>query len=289
MSATGRALAGTGHAPADSASTRGEHFRELVGARKAVYALAFGAAGIFVLGAQRHSGTLMILGPLVWVAAVLGVCLIAASRRAETDFFAGYAASAGLRFSRRGELPEMVPLLSAGDRRETTNVLSGEIESQPLTFAHYEYEIRDEYRGSEHTRERHRFSVCVMPVSAPTGLDAGIFVHARRGVVDRLVERDWLGAVHTEAVDLESSAFAERFELRAARGVDPIALRRLFAPSFLAWIAEHPLEPKFEYRAGVLAVYLERELDDGGNVTFFLDAARHIADRFAARVDRPLI
>lgn len=286
MSATGRALSGLAPAPASTASTRSEHFRELARGRSAAYAAVLGGALVFVAGAARQSPALMGLGPVVCLALVAGVCFALAIRRAETDFFAGYAASLGLRHRSRGVLPALLPLLSAGDSREAQNVLEGEVAGQPLTLAHYSFKVHSERlssRDDEPVTERRAFTVCVMPVAAPPGLDAGVFLHDRRGILDRLTEKDWLRHAGAEHVALESSAFAERFELRAAPGTEALALRQLFAPSFLSWIAEHPLAPAFEYQAGVLVVFVESELDDGGTLTFFLDAARWIAARFAAR------
>ena len=49
-------------------------------------------------------------------------------------------------------------------------------------------------------------------------------------------------------------------------------------------LAEHPLEPCFEYRAGTLVVYLERRLADAGRLGWLLDATEEIAVRFAREV-----
>jgi hypothetical protein len=251
-------------------ATRGAHFHALLRTRAAAYSLVLGIAGLFLLG-----------GPLACALAVLGACLYLAARRAEVDFFTGFARSLGLRYRRVGRLPELLPLLAAGDRREAENVLEGEVGGLALTLAHYRFEVRRRAGESEVTADTRRFTVCVAPIAAPPGLDPGVFVRARRGVMERLAGGDWLHGAR--AVELESFAFSEHYELRAAAGVDEVALRQLFAPSFEAWIAEHPLAPGFEYQAGVLCVYVEHELGDEGNLTFFLDAARRIAERFSAR------
>ena len=44
---------------------------------------------------------------------------------------------------------------------------------------------------------------------------------------------DWLKRVHAQEVDLESSDFEERYELRAAPDQDPMVLHELFSPSFI--------------------------------------------------------
>jgi hypothetical protein len=61
-------------------------------------------------------------------------------------------------------------------------------------------------------------------------------------------------------------------------------LRRLLAPTVVRWLAEHPLAPGFEIKAGTLCVFVPRALDDAGNLTFLIDAARHLAERVMAEV-----
>ena len=53
-----------------------------------------------------------------------------------------------------------------------------------------------------------------------------------------------------------------------------------------SWLAEHPLQPCFEYRAGTLVVYLERRLEDAGRLGWLLDATAEIARRLQRRGER---
>jgi hypothetical protein len=267
----------------DIRTTRAERFRALIHGRGAAYAATLGAAALLVAGAARHATALMLLGPPAVLAATAVACWAAATRRAQTDFFTSFANGLGLSHHAIGELPAYLPLLAAGDRREATHVMDGEIAGVPLTLANYAFEVHHEAGSSELVTEHRRFTVCVLAVAAPPGLDAGVFLHRRRDVVDRLTGADWLEHAEPRRIELESSAFAERYDLWAAEGTEDVALHQLFAPSFLDWIAEHPLGPGFEYQAGVLAVYVERELEDAGTLTFLLDAARHVAARFKAR------
>ena len=48
------------------------------------------------------------------------------------------------------------------------------------------------------------------------------------------------------------------------------------------WLAEHPLAPCFELRAGMLVVFVSRPLEDEGSLTYLMDATRRIASRVAA-------
>jgi hypothetical protein len=66
---------------------------------------------------------------------------------------------------------------------------------------------------------------------------------------------------------------------------DELRLRELFAPSFVIWLAEHPLALCFEYRAGTLVVYLERKLEDAAHLDWMLDATSQIAARLAREVE----
>ena len=50
------------------------------------------------------------------------------------------------------------------------------------------------------------------------------------------------------------------------------------------WLAEHPLNPHIEYRAGFLVVYVPGYLEDLGRVVWLLEAAERIAERVIAEV-----
>ena len=80
---------------------------------------------------------------------------------------------------------------------------------------------------------------------------------------------------------MESLAFSERYELLVADDQDEIMARQLLSPSLVVWLAEHPLAPGFELRAGMLVVFVGRSLEDEGNLTYLMDATRRIAARVA--------
>ena len=60
---------------------------------------------------------------------------------------------------------------------------------------------------------------------------------------------------------------------------DEITMRQLFAPSFVVWLANHPLQPGFELRAGTLVVFLPGECGEAGKLEWLLMAADEIAKR----------
>ena len=80
---------------------------------------------------------------------------------------------------------------------------------------------------------------------------------------------------------MESLAFSKRYELLVADDQDEIMARQLLSPSLVIWLAEHPLAPGFELRAGMLVVFVDRPLEDEGNLTYLMDATRQIAARVA--------
>jgi hypothetical protein len=113
----------------------------------------------------------------------------------------------------------------------------------------------------------------------------GIYLRRRRGIFDRLdSDANWLRGHDLKKVELESTAFQERFELWADKDQDEIVLRQLFAPSFVVWLSEHPLEPGFELRAGELVVFIPGRCGEAGKLDFLLMAAAEISKRIQAEL-----
>ena len=110
----------------------------------------------------------------------------------------------------------------------------------------------------------------------------GVYLHPRRGLFAPY--SDWLGRTPVRSVEVESSQFVERYELRAASDQDDLLLRRLLSPSVVSWLANHPLAPGFELKAGTLCLFVPHPLEDAGNLTYLIDAARHLAGRVAGEV-----
>ena len=144
-------------------------------------------------------------------------------------------------------------------------------------------EERHDSDGDAITTERNRFTVCVADIEASMPLIHGVFLRPRRGLFPP--HSDWLSRTRKRAIEMESAAFTERYELFIADDEDEAMIRRLFPPSLVSWLAGHPLVPAFELRAGALVVYVERPLEDAGNLTFLLDAANHIARRIHEEVE----
>ena len=262
--------------PADTNSTRGTHFRELIGGSTAIVGGAVLAVVAFTIGAARHSPGSMIGGPVAVAVVILIICWFVADSRAEDEFFKRYAQAHEMSHAAKYQLPELTPLLGGGDRRHCEHWM----ENPSLGIGWYTFEVRQE-SGDKDTWVSHDFTVSTVDVGEMgTRRFQGIYLRRRRGIFDRLdSDANWLGKRHLKKVELESTAFVERYELCAEQDQDDIALRQLFAPSFVVWLTEHPLEPDFELRAGMLAVFIPGHCGEAGKLDWLLMAANEIARR----------
>ena len=265
-------------------SGQGRLFRSLLGSRVAVYALALGASIAFVYGGYKGSLPVMLGGPAAVVAAVAGVAWLVADHAAAHRFYSQYASSVGLSYTSPGELMPLTPLLGAGNRRRVEHWMHGRLPgglTGGVGQLVWERIDRDS-DGDEIVKERNRFTVCVVDLEASMSLFRGVFLRPRRGLI--APHSDWLGRAPTRTVEMESSEFGGRYELRIAIDQDEILLRRLLAPTLVSWLAHHPLAPGFELKAGALCVFVPRPIEDAGNITYLIDATRHLASRVLAQV-----
>jgi hypothetical protein len=274
--------------PFDANATRGRRFDALLTGRAAAYAIVLGAATTFVAGAYLHSAPAMAAGPLAVAAIVALIAFVVADRRAANDFFVSYAVAHGFSYAPRTELLPLTPLLGAGDRRHCEHFMEGPLDTGDglrCGLGHYVFEVRKGQDG-EHRWESRDFTICVVDLEQAISLFPGLFLTRRRGLFGFLDGKQWLSDANRHEVELESAELCERYELLVDDGQDELLLRQLFSPSFVAWLADHPLRPCFEYRAGTLVTYLERKLDDAGHLDWLLEAAGEIASRFAREADQ---
>jgi hypothetical protein len=283
----------TGAAPLDANATRARRFREAMRTRGTVYALVLGAAATVVAASAAHDPALAAGAP-VWVAAVVAALAFRrADRRAEDDFFSAFAAGAGLAHYATWDLLPLTPLLGAGDRRRLEHWMSGPLgDGVTGALALYTYDTRERRRSAEGVGEQwehHRFTVAVVDAEAALQRLPGVYLRPRRALVARLDgSGDWLSGHALREVELESERFCERYDLRTGAESDEIPVRALFAPSFVLWLAEHPLPLGFELSAGTLVVYVERRLEDAGHLAMLCEATAAIARRVAAEAPSPV-
>ena len=131
----------------------------------------------------------------------------------------------------------------------------------------------------------HHFTTCVVDMEEAMVMFPALFLQRRRDLVGHLTEEEWLNRHGRQVVELESVEFSRRYELLADGHLDRLALRELFSPSFIVWLAEHPLAPCFEYRAGTLVVVRARSADRRRVAQ--PPARRHAPDRGAPGARRP--
>jgi hypothetical protein len=264
-------------------SGRSQLFRSYLGGRTAVYAMALGASAAFTIGAWQSNLAIMLGGPAGVVAAVVAIAWFAADRAAALNFYWGFANSVGLSYANSTQLLALTPLLGAGDRRHVEHWMYGRLPgnlSGGIGQLVWE-RVRRDSDGDEVVKDSNRFTICTVDLDASLPLFHGVFVHPRRGLFAPYP--DWVG--RTRTLEVESSDFGERYELRITTDQDEILLRRLLSPTLVSWLAQHPLVPGFELKAGTLCAFVPRPIEDAGNLTFLIDATVHLARRVRDAVE----
>jgi len=257
--------------PASPKADRSAYLHAGLRSRTAFWALFAGIGGSVLLAAAWHDARVAVGGPLVTVALVLVMTYRQASSRAEQDFFVALAPALGLTYLGAVGLWGVTPLLAAGDRRRFEHVmgLSG------CQLGLYTYEVQRKNSNNDSTRwDPYHFTVCVLDLAPDMPSYPGVYLRRKQGLIHG---DDWLRDARVRRVELESIAFNERYDLYSAPDQDELALRQLFSPTLIEWLARHPLQPSFELRAGVLAVWLPGHVEEAGKLEFLLDGARHIA------------
>lgn len=264
-------------------SGRGQLFRRYLTGRFAVWGAVIGAAIAFAIGAWRDDVLIMAAGPVAVALAVAAIAWLAADRSAERRFHRGFAKSLGLAYVPQIEVLALTPLLGAGSRRRMEHWMHGSLPGGlPGGLGQLVWErVQRDNDGDEAVRERNRFTVCVVDLEASLLLFRGVFVHPRRGLLPAY--SDWLEG-DARTVEVESTEFTERYELRISSDQDEVRMRRLLSPTLVSWLAKHPLTPGVEIKAGALCVFVPRAIEDAANLTYLLDATRHLAGRLVAEV-----
>jgi hypothetical protein len=262
-----------------------ELFRSYLRSRTAFWALFAGVAATFLYGAWKRDPLIMAAGPAAVALGVTGVAWFMADRAAAHRFYSGFARNVGLLYASRYELLPLTPLLGAGNRRRAEHWMYGRLPGDLQGgLGHFVWErVERDSDGDPQVRERNRFTLCVADLEPSMALFKGVFLRPRRGFVAS--HSDWLRDRRTHEAEVESAAFTERYELRVADDQDAVILRRLLSPTLVSWLANHPLTPGFEVKGGALVVFVPYAVEDAGNLTYLMDAARHIASRVLAEVE----
>ena len=269
-------------------AARWAHFSRRLHGRAVVYGLLAGAALGIAAGAAWHdSMAALAVGAMVTLAILLFEWK-QAEEDAEGEFFTSFAPSIGLDYVVSGAVPPITPLLSAGDTQLCKNVMEGPLfgaQGGPTcTFAQYEFHVTQADGKGRTQNVPHHFTICALEVPGALPVFHGVFLRRRPQIRVGWLWDDWLKRVHAEEVDLESTDFEERYELRASRDQDRVVLGELFSPSFIVWLAEHPLRPGFECKAGELVVFIPGHEGSAAELTLLFEATREITRRVMAAV-----
>src|SRR4051794_14049950 len=222
----------------------------------------------------------MVGGPLAVLVLVPIICWFVADRRAEDEFFKRYAEAHQMTHSPHWTVYELTPLLGGGDRRKCDHWMESDRGGTGIGW--YTYEVRHESgESNRETWESFEFTISMVDLGE-LGMRRfqGIYLQRKRGFFDHLdSDSNWLSKHKLEKIELESTAFCEKYDLFRERDQNEVVTRQLFAPSFVVWLTEHPLSPGFELRAGTLVVFIPGHCGEAGRLDWLLMAARDIAKR----------
>ena len=259
----------------------------------AIVVVAMIAAGVSD-GPGAAAGALIVsifvlfgLAFIVAVPTFIVVLIIATqrARRLEVGAMQGYASQRGLAFAPTGTLPATTPLLTAGSRRETQDVMTGPLPGGIQgTLAHYTFYVR---RQSNDNRTRYvPYPQTVVLTQLP---ESAIFVkHLTVHGEGPLKTLTLFGADFSNDVDVvefESTALGKRFQIKTSEEQDKTWLRELFSPTFIDWLAtKTPKEFSFELVDGLLVVSVGERYNRPDQLDWFCGVAAYVRNRIHSEV-----
>ena len=230
---------------------------------------------------------LFFVGMFVGIPTFVVVLIIASqrARRLEVGAMQAYAGQRGLSFAPTGSLPATTPLLTAGSRRETQDVMTGSLPGGlEGTLAHYTFYIR---RQSSDNQTRYvPYPQTVVLTQVP---ESAIFVkHLTVHGEGPLKTPTLFGADFSNDVDVlefESTALGKRFQIKTSETQDHVWLRELFSPTFIDWLATStPKEFSFELVDGLLVVAVGERYNRADQLDWFCGVAKYVRDRIHKEV-----
>ena len=257
-------------------------FRELLGHR---YTVIGGLSLMLVAalpGLINTNAGLALLGAAIAALVVAVVVAVISQRRAEQNFFAGYAVHSGMSLAGKTPLPPRTPMLRKGDRRYAQRLLTGSLAegvNGQLALFTYEVDTTDS-KGNKQTNYHH-FTLGLVEIPELRPRVGQLLCQRRSGL--RMFEKLEDVFRSAERLTLESKALHDKYEIFAGKGQDPVWLRRLFSPTFIVWLTESaPNGIAFELDDGLLCLDFKGhkksrdELDQARQVTAFI--ARRIRE-----------
>jgi len=228
---------------------------------------------LFIIdGVDNAVGLVIGLLILAWV---LTNAVDRARRLSRDAFYETYADARELQ-QLEGQLPGVTPLLSAGDARYAEQVIGGELPGERAgELALYTYEI---HRGEDKPPSLHRFTVVLHSLPGVGKRVSELYCEPRAGAALTDSVRSRLRAL--ERLELESVAFDRRFEIHYDG--DAVWLKRVFAPSFIVWLAGHaPRNFAFELSGDHLCAYVTGHLKSEPQLDVLSATTAAVADRLA--------
>jgi hypothetical protein len=266
--------------PDDANDLRGMHFKRLMG--KPLTLLLIGGLAI-AAGAAVAAASAAVLGlaALAIVIAVgVGIVFAIADKRAADDFFKVYAQQRNLTLAGRSQLPRATPLLRKGDDRYAERTLTGPIaEGCEGTLALYTYE--EETTDSDGNRQTSYYKYTLGLVEVPECVAHMPELYCQRKFGLKALEKfEDVFRRSKERVKLESEALDDKYEIFAGKDLDPIWLRRLFAPTFIVWLTEStPKKFAFELVDGTLCCYVNGHKEKAEELDAVATATSAVAKR----------
>jgi hypothetical protein len=227
------------------------------------------------------------------LAGLIGTYVLA-DRRAKSAFIEAWARSRGWAKDTGSWLEEATPLLRDGDRRESSDYVSGPLtnDSQAV-LCHYTYEVRHENTssngGTTTNWEAFDFTVIETSVNAP-GIPS-LTLHPRSFGDNRLFDRIDTKLTSNRVVQLESSELEHEYKLEVADAASDEAVRLFFEPAFMVWCLDQAADQMLlEIENETLVVAIPDHSYDAAQLDGLVDKATTVVTRLAdARATTPKV
>lgn len=236
---------------------------------------------LFGIGAGPSGGAAM-------AALALGIGLlivrVKAGRRAEEAFYDSFAKSRGLKRS-ADQMGPATPLLRKGDERKTDEMFSGQLNPE-FQGALVLYTFTEVYQDGKGNRQETNYPFTLVTIEMPKFAE-----HMPELVVEAQGSKifDKLGDAfrgNLERVRLESAAFDDRFQVFTRKDQDPVWTRRLFSPSFILYLADHPTKDfAFEFESGRLVAYVPKYKETDAELDHVIAIGCELASKLNAEAN----
>jgi len=259
-----------------------DEFRKLIRRNKTWYWIGGFAILAMVVGALAGGPIGAFLAPIVAIGAGLGITYWSAGESAEQAFYAAYAKSRGFERSDKG-IGRATALLRKGDKRCTDEMFVGQLSPEfkgSLALFTFTNVSHDSKGNRQETDYPYTLTTMQLPEFAARVSNLGVQRKAGFEMFEKL-EDAFRGKM--ERVELESEALDDRFEIFTTETQDPVFIRRLFSPSFVVWLTDHPWKSlAFEFENGKLCTYVPGHLEDNASLDGMIAVSCELAGKLQA-------